>query len=223
MIEEHQDNLVEFLTGDEKGEKLPVYLVALAKHVEKEQETFTGMLKDLCNHVKHITELIAIQQSHDTSAGLTEVVTVAELLEEALQVKTPNTSPYSVEIIRKFENIPSCRLDRHKFLQIVINLLSNARHAVRENSDNTSKIITVHLKRKGDDRFLVEIIDNGIGIPGENLEKIFNLGFTTRKEGHGLGLHSAAIYARKMGGSLKVHSDGPGKGAVFTLEIPLRV
>jgi len=223
MIEEHQDNLVEFLTGDEKGEKLPVYLVALAKHVEKEQEAFAGMLKDLCNHVKHITELIAIQQSHDTSAGLTEVVTVAELLEEALQVKTPGTSPYSVEIIRKFENIPSCRLDRHKFLQIVINLLSNARHAVRENSDNTSKIITVHLKRKGDDRFLVEIIDNGIGIPGENLEKIFNLGFTTRKEGHGLGLHSAAIYARKMGGSLKVHSDGPGKGAVFTLEIPLRV
>jgi signal transduction histidine kinase len=181
------------------------------------------MLKDLCNHVKHITELIAIQQSHDTSAGLTEVVSVGELLEEALQVKTPGMSPYSVEIIRKFENIPPCRLDHHKFLQIVINLLSNARYAVRDSRDNTSKIITVRLKKKGDDRFLVEIADNGIGIAGENLDKIFSLGFTTRKGGHGLGLHSAAIYARKMGGSLKAHSGGPGKGAVFTLELPLRL
>lgn len=223
MIEEHRDNLAEFLTRDEKGEKLPVYLVALSKHMEKEQETFTGMLKDLCNHVKHITELIAIQQSHDTSAGLTEVVSVGELLEEALQVKTPGMSPYSVEIIRKFENIPSCRLDRHKFLQIVINLLSNARYAVRESGDNTSRIITVRLKKKGDDRFLVEVVDNGIGIPGKDLEKIFNLGFTTRRGGHGLGLHSAAIYAKKMGGSLKGHSGGRGKGAVFTLELPLRL
>jgi signal transduction histidine kinase len=222
MIEEHQDNLAEFLTKDEKGEKLPVYLVALSKHIEKEQETFMGMLKDLCNHVKHITELISIQQSHDASAGLTEVVSVGELLEEALQVKTPGMSPTSVKIIRKFENIPSCRLDHHKFMQIVINLLSNARYAVRDR-DNTSKIITVRLKKKGDDRFLVEIADNGIGIPGENLEKIFSLGFTTRKGGHGLGLHSAAIYAKKMGGSLEAHSSGPGKGAVFTLELPLRL
>jgi signal transduction histidine kinase len=107
-------------------------------------------------------------------------------------------------------------------MQIVINLLSNARYAVRDR-DNTSKIITVRLKKKGDDRFLVEIADNGIGIPGENLDKIFNLGFTTRKGGHGLGLHSAAIYAKKMGGSLKAHSGGPGKGAVFTLELPLRL
>jgi C4-dicarboxylate-specific signal transduction histidine kinase len=222
MIEEHRDNLAQFLTKDEKGVKLPVYLVALSKHLEKERETFTGMLEDLRNHVKHITGLIAIQQSHDTPAGLTEVVSVGELLEEALQVKTPGMSPSSVEIIRKFENIPPCRLDHHKFLQIVINLLSNASYAVKD-SDNTSKIITVRLKKKGDDRFLVEIADNGIGIRGENLDKIFSLGFTTRKGGHGLGLHSAAIYAKKMGGSLKVHSGGPGKGAVFTLELPLQL
>ncbi|UCH95788.1 MAG: HAMP domain-containing protein [Candidatus Aminicenantes bacterium] len=222
MIEEHRDALAHFLTKDEKGKKLPAYLVALSKHLEEEREIIDGMLADLCNHVKLITELIAIQQSHSTSAGLTEVVSVCELLEHALQINASGMSNHNIEIIREFEDIPPCRLDRHQFLQIIINLLSNARQAVKE-SDNNPKIITVRLKRTGADRVSVEVADNGIGIPGENLGKIFYLGFTTRKEGHGFGLHSAAICAKKMGGSLNVCSGGPGKGAVFTFELPLRL
>jgi signal transduction histidine kinase len=64
------------------------------------------------------------------------------------------------------------------------------------------------------------VADNGIGIPAENLTRIFNHGFTTRKNGHGFGLHSGALAAKEMGGALAVHSDGPGCGATFTLELP---
>jgi len=67
-------------------------------------------------------------------------------------------------------------------------------------------------------RFIVE--DNGVGIPAGNLIRIFQHGFTTRKDGHGFGLHSAANAAREMKGALTVHSDGPGRGATFTLELP---
>ena len=63
-------------------------------------------------------------------------------------------------------------------------------------------------------------MDNGIGIPPENLTRIFNHGFTTRKDGHGFGLHSGALAAKEMGGSLTVHSGGTGQGAAFTLELP---
>jgi two-component system NtrC family sensor kinase len=67
------------------------------------------------------------------------------------------------------------------------------------------------------------VADNGIGIPVENLTKIFNHGFTTRKGGHGFGLHSGANAAKELGGSLMAHTEGPGKGATFVLELPLQV
>ncbi len=73
----------------------------------------------------------------------------------------------------------------------------------------------------GDGGVKISVIDNGVGIPPENLERIFNHGFTTRQGGHGFGLHSGALAAEEMGGSLSVQSDGPGQGAAFTLELPL--
>jgi signal transduction histidine kinase len=72
-----------------------------------------------------------------------------------------------------------------------------------------------------DGRLKISVIDNGVGIPPENLTKIFNHGFTTRKDGHGFGLHSGALAATEMGGALVAHSDGPGQGASFTLELPV--
>jgi two-component system, NtrC family, sensor kinase len=54
------------------------------------------------------------------------------------------------------------------------------------------------------------------------LTRIFSHGFTTRADGHGFGLHSGALAAREMGGTLAVHRDGPGQGATFALELPLK-
>lgn len=221
MLKEHKYDLAEFLTKDKKGRKLPVYLTALSKHLEEEWKDFSQRLNELCNHVKIITELIAVQQAPDSAAGLTEVVSIAELLENAFQVNTPSMTDHDIEIIRKFENTPTCRLDHNKFMQIIINLLSNARNALKV-SNNAPKTITVGLKKKEDNRILVEVVDNGIGIPKENINKVFELGFTTKKKGHGFGLHIAAIHAMEMGGKLTAYSAGPGKGASFTLELPLR-
>jgi signal transduction histidine kinase len=67
----------------------------------------------------------------------------------------------------------------------------------------------------------IVVKDNGVGIPSENLAKIFSHGFTTKKDGHGFGLHSGANAAREMGGSLVARSNGPGPGAEFTLELPM--
>jgi signal transduction histidine kinase len=67
----------------------------------------------------------------------------------------------------------------------------------------------------------VDVIDNGLGIPAENLDRVFARGFTTKKNGHGFGLHSSALAARDLGGSLTAQSEGPGRGAIFTVKIPL--
>jgi PAS domain S-box-containing protein len=221
MLKEHEHDLTEFLTNDKKGGKLPVYLAALSKYLEEEWKDFSVRLDELCNHVKIITELIAVQQAPDSSAGLTEVVSVAELLENAFRINALSMTVPGIEIVRKFENTPTCRLDHIKFMQVIINLLRNAREALKE-SNNVPKTITVGLKKKGDNRILVEVADNGIGIPKENRNKVFELGFTTKKKGHGFGLHIAAIHAMEMGGKLASYSAGPGKGAAFILELPLR-
>jgi signal transduction histidine kinase len=114
--------------------------------------------------------------------------------------------------------VPLLNVEKHKILQILVNLLRNAKYACDE-SERADKRLTVRVA-DGEGRIKISVMDNGVGISPENLTRIFNHGFTTRKGGHGFGLHSGALAAKEMGGSLTVHSDGPGQGATFTLELP---
>jgi signal transduction histidine kinase len=122
--------------------------------------------------------------------------------------------------VREFQDVPKVAVDKHKVLQILINLLRNAKYAL-DDSGRDEKILTVvvGLTRPGFVR--LEVRDNGVGIALENLARIFQHGFTTKKDGHGFGLHSGANAAREMGGRLFAQSDGPGRGATFTLELPV--
>jgi signal transduction histidine kinase len=125
----------------------------------------------------------------------------------------------AVELVRECEELPRIRIEKHKVFQILVNLISNAKHAC-DDSGRSDKRVTVRVTRRGS-RVYVAVIDNGVGIPPENLTRIFNYGFTTRQGGHGFGLHGGALAAKQLGGDLRVHSDGPGRGATFTLELPL--
>jgi signal transduction histidine kinase len=128
---------------------------------------------------------------------------------------------HHVQAFREFADIPLITVEKHKVLQILVNLIRNAKDAC-ERTARTDKRLTVRVVN-GDGRVKLSVIDNGDGIAPENLARIFNHGFTTRKDGHGFGLHSGARAAKEMGGSITLHSDGPGKGATFTLELPMRL
>jgi signal transduction histidine kinase len=104
-------------------------------------------------------------------------------------------------------------------VQVLVNLIRNAKQAC-DDSGSATKKMTVRVSGSLDS-VRVSVIDNGVGIPPENLTRIFAHGFTTKPNGHGFGLHGAALAAREMGGSLTVHSDGGGAGAAFTLELPV--
>jgi signal transduction histidine kinase len=127
---------------------------------------------------------------------------------------------HGVNVVRQYQDVPPILVDRHKALQILINILHNAKYACDE-SGLTPKLVTVRILTQGPDRVRIQIADNGVGIAPENLTRIFSHGFSTRKNGHGFGLHSAALAAKELGGSVTVHSDGLGKGATFTVELPL--
>jgi len=143
---------------------------------------------------------------------------MAVIVGEAIRVLEPGLVRHGVAIVRDFEPAPPVRIERRQALQAIVNLLSNAKEAVRD-LPAPDRRITVRIAPAG--AFVrTRILDGGCGIPAENLTRIFLHGFTTRADGHGFGLHSAANAAKAMGGSLAAASDGVGRGAAFTLDIP---
>jgi signal transduction histidine kinase len=218
MLQEHAHDLGAFITSDAKGKLVPDYLAKLSENLLAEQEATIGELNSLRGNVEHINEIVSMQQNYASVGGVKEIINVVNLVEDCLRINEGALSRHHVEVVREFENVPPMNVDKHKLLQILVNLVRNAKYACQE-SERVDKQMTVRVAN-GDGRIKISVIDNGVGIPPENLTRIFNHGFTTRKDGHGFGLHSGALAAKEIGGSLNVHSDGPGQGAAFTLELP---
>lgn len=212
-----------FLAQDERGKLVPGFLIELADHLNHERDHTLNELKSLSHHVEHIKQIVDAQQSFAGKAGIVEDLDVAEILETALAVSQAALSRHSVSVIREFEDVSRVRTDRHKLMQILVNLITNAKHALADNKTEDRRL-TLRLGPDAEDatRLRIEVIDNGSGIASENLDRIFSYGFTTRKDGHGFGLHSAAVTAKTMGAQLAVLSDGTGRGAKFTLKLPLQ-
>jgi PAS domain S-box-containing protein len=210
------------LQGDPEGQKLAAYLRGVAEHLAAERTEQLREVETLARSVDHIKEIVAVQQGYARAPGGTEETLAASaLVDDALRMHDETTPRGSVQLVREVADDPQVIVEKHKVVQILINLVSNARHACVDNRGTPGRI-TVRLESAVAARFRVSVSDNGVGVAPENLTRIFEHGFTTRKEGHGFGLHSAALTARELGGSLRVVSEGPGQGATFTLELPLR-
>jgi len=218
LLSENSADLGRFFTEDERGRQLPGYVAKLAQHLAQEQRTLLEEFESSIRNVDHIKEIVAMQQSYATRAGIIETIAVTELVEDALRIHTQAYLRHGVKIVREFSPTLPMPTDRHKVLQILVNLLSNAKYACDEGGA-AEKVVTVRVRSDGPDRVRIELADNGVGIPPENLTRIFGHGFTTRRSGHGFGLHSSALAATEMGGKLTAHSDGPGQGAHFVLEL----
>jgi signal transduction histidine kinase len=220
LLEEHGHDLGAYLANDPRGRHLPGYLQQLAEQLLTERTQQRNELSSLCANVDHIKKIVAMQQTHSKVGGLKEMVSVVELLEDTLRIAANSLEPQPVSIRREFAQMPLINAERHKILQILVNLVRNAQLACVE-SQHPAKLLVLRAACV-DEHIRISIIDNGVGIAPENLNRIFSHGFTTRKDGHGFGLHSSALTARELGGSLRAHSDGIGCGATFVLELPVQ-
>jgi len=220
IIEEHREDFADFVANDPHGQHLPDFISQVSRVIAKEREGMAQELTALSSHVEHVKRIITTQQSYAKNVGVDEETPLRELIQDALRINAEGLRSYQVQVREKVEDMPPVSIDKHACLQILVNLVRNARNAMEASEDQ--RILTIQLKQHpGDDqRFVIQIQDSGYGIKPENLMRIFNHGFTTRKEGNGYGLHSAALAAQKMGGSLTVESEGEGKGACFILDLP---
>ena len=220
LLREHAHDLPAFLAHDPRGKEMPDYLLKLIEHLAQPQPGILQELDALRRNIEHIKEIVATQQRHARGSEVLETLSVTELVEEALSINAAGFGRHEVELIKELPPLPPLVTDRHKVLQILVNLVNNAKHALAKVAGEKRLIVRATLHETEGVR--IAVIDNGVGIAPENLGRIFQHGFTTKKDGHGFGLHSGALAAKELGGRLTVHSDGLGHGAVFTLELPLQ-
>jgi two-component system, NtrC family, sensor kinase len=219
LLNGHAGDLGDFLLHDPQGKLLPSYLDTISQALLREQQALGDELRNLTRSIDHIRDVIATQQGHAGAASCDEPGRLADLVEDALRINAQVLERDRIGVIREFATLPAVRLDRSRVVQILVNLIGNARDALARVPPEARRL-TVRIGPAAAGRLQISVKDEGEGIPPENLTRIFAHGFTTRKHGHGFGLHSCAAAAAQMGGALTVHSDGPGRGATFTLELP---
>ena len=221
MLREHASSLAGFLTNDPKGSKLPAYFATLAECLAVEQQEMLAELSSLRANIEHIEEIVAMQQAYASVAGLRETLNATDLIEDALRLNAGAVERHHIQILREFTPAPPLLVDKHKVLQILVNLIRNAKYAMDERGPGDKRIMILRAGPGGNGGVKISVIDNGIGIAPENMTRIFEHGFTTRKNGHGFALHGGALAAKQLGGNLSCQSAGPGQGAAFTLDLPL--
>ncbi len=219
---QHQHDIGDFITKNSQGQLVPQYLSTLSESWVNDKKFLLNEINSLNKNVQHIASVITAQQTLGKSGGFTDTVSIEEIVNDALYTckATRTNLNNNIEIILDYQLNKTIVVDRTKLAQILINLIHNCMDSLSESQTENKKLI-LHTEKKGSDEFVIQISDNGVGISPENIDKIFSYGFTTKKSGHGFGLYLSAISADEMGGSLSVKSEGIGKGATFTLILPV--
>jgi signal transduction histidine kinase len=220
LLTEHGNDLAAYLSSDPQGAKLPGFLSLLARTLAEDHAAALREVETLRQSIEHIKQIIAVQQDNARPGRVTESLDLAEIIKDALRINAAALTHCGVRVVQEFAEMAPVLADKHQVLQILVNLIRNAKDALCE-CTSAEKVLTIRLEASGENFVRCSVIDNGIGIPPENLTRLFEHGFTTRAKGHGFGLHSAALLAHELGGSLSVTSAGRGLGATFTLELPL--
>ncbi len=221
LLREHTNDLGKYISSDPKGKQLPTYLVSLTEHLSEEHVDMVNELAMLIKNVEHIKHIVSMQQSYAKVSGMVESCPPKDLVEDALQINAPSFARNGIKVVRKDEDaLPNVAVEKHKVLQILVNLLRNSKNAMEEVPRKDRKI-TVSAALNGNNKVKITVRDQGCGIAPDNLTKIFSHGFTTKTDGHGFGLHIGALAAQEMGGSLRAESEGPGQGSSFILELPV--
>jgi PAS domain S-box-containing protein len=220
LMKAHAPDLGGFFSSNPKGKQLFSFLCCLADHLTHEQKTVLGELASLRGFVEHIREIVTLQQGYAKTLGTRERLPLVPLVEDALRLNAGMLESCQIQVNREYGEVPPILIEKHKVLQILVNVIRNVRHAVERN-EPAHRQMTIQVATSAADRVMIAVIDNGIGIIPENLDRLFEHGFTTRQNGHGFGLHSSALAAKELGGSLTARSEGLGRGAAFTLELPV--
>jgi len=217
MITEHRDNLAAFFAS-EKGQKLETYLAKVIEAAARESELVAGHTEEIHKKIEIARDIIETQQSYAKGNEL-QKKNLVQLVDEALEIQHESIKKRGILLEKRYGVVRPVAVPSAKMIHLLINLVKNAVESLSQ-APRENRTLTVSL-REETDAVAISITDNGIGIAPEHLPKMFTHGFTTKKHGHGFGLRYCAKTARELGGEITAVSEGKGKGACFTVTLPL--
>ncbi|NGP87955.1 ATP-binding protein [Fodinibius halophilus] len=216
LLDEHKDNLKEFIAEDSRGPKLLNYYLKLGQPLSQEHEKLQEHCNRLIDKVNLMLEVIDAQQDYAKVGRIVEEVQLEEIVEDTLKLQAGSIERHELHIQKDFEDTDTVEVQKSKLIHILVNLFKNAKEAMT-NVNRDERVLTIGTSQD-EDHIYLSISDNGDGISEANKKKIFNHGFTTKRSGHGYGLHTCANYMAEMDGKILVESEG--QGATFTLLFP---
>lgn len=223
LIKEHIEKKDDYLTDDEKGKLISPYLTELTKIINEKYQLTLNELDSIEIHLQHIEDIVATQKDFHGMKGIIEKIFLPDIIDRSIQLSFGLKADKELELIKNYNVQLFLVTDKTKLLQILVNLIRNAKDAVKLSDNSDKKIIIACVKLNNSDNVQISVTDTGNGILKKDLPFIFTMGFTTKKNGHGFGLHSSALAAKEMGGFISVKSDGKNKGSTFILELPLTI
>src|SRR2546430_12327631 len=161
-----------------------------------------------------------MQQRYAKLGGVAEIIDIRHLVEESMRINASAFERHAVRVMREFADVPQITVDKHKVLQILVNLLRNAKDAC-ESMGGQERRVTMGIERCAAG-VRIAIADNGSGIAAEHMNRIFTHGFTTKTTRHGFRLHSGALAANEIGGVFCAYRPRSRRSATFRLELPLK-
>lgn len=219
MIHDNLHNLADYLSKDKKGKHILPFLATLTEDIKSAYQSNIAEIKSLEKNMAHMNAIVSMQQTISGVSGVLEKIHVLDLIDNVLEIS--NVKQLDINFVKEIDsNIKTFISDKSKVLQILINLIQNARDSVLAHSTNKEKRITLSVDTIDHDTLCISVEDNGIGMPQDILNRLFSFGFTTKPDGHGFGLHSAALSAKDIGAVLTAQSRGLGHGAKFSLKLP---
>ncbi len=223
LLKANKEALALFLTRDSKGKLIPEYFNQVADTLEQDHRELEKESERMVQKINLIGEAIELQQGQSRPGSFYESVMIGGFLEDILKIMRPGFSKNGVTVSVKNNLEESMVIDipKNKMFNVLLNIIKNAYESVKEN-DTDNRLIDINIFSPKPEFIQFDISDNGSGIAPENLESLFNFGFTTKKRGNGFGLHYCANAMQEMGGFISAKSDGLNKGALFSITIPVK-
>jgi len=188
LLTENTDHIADYLSSDPRGKKIPELFVKLAIALKEENSSLEENSYRMLNSISMMTNIISTQQEYAKTDLLQENIQLSSILDEAISIQANLIKTHHVQLIRHYQKVPDICAEKAKVYQILNNLLVNAIQASTDYKD-IDHIIDLDIYQQ-DESIIFEIKDDGVGIKKEDLTKVFHHGYTTKKTGHGFGLHS---------------------------------
>ena len=224
-VEAHSEDWADYVRKDPQGREVRPFLMALADDFARENRQLVRTVERVGSQADHIVEIVRAQRGFDSKATTSKDINLRQAIFEALRILQSSFARRGIRTHVNCGDAPQeVRIHETQFNQMLVNLLKNGMEAIDQlkQSGGIEGPPRVEI-RAGvrQDCLVLEVEDNGIGIDRKNLDAIFRAGYTTKQDGSGLGLHSAANYVTSTGGRIQPLSRGRGTGATMRVMLPL--